>query len=76
MFFQRVPEAKMAKKRLHLDVRIGPGLTGNERVSALEAEAARLEGFDAHRLLLLSANDKNEPRLVTRDVEGIDFCLD
>src|SRR5919106_1190421 len=38
LFFQRVPEAKTVKNRLHLDVRVGVGLTGDERVSALEAE--------------------------------------
>src|SRR6478672_7032185 len=41
LFFQRVPEGKTVKNRLHLDVRVGVGLTGAERVAALEAEAAR-----------------------------------
>ena len=44
-----VPEAKTVKNRLHLDVRVGVGLTGDERVTALEAEAARLETLgEAH----------------------------
>src|SRR5215213_2522816 len=42
LFFQRVPEGKTVKNRLHLDVRVGLGLTGEERVAALEAEGARL----------------------------------
>ena len=43
LFFQRVPEAKTVKNRVHLDLRVGTGLTGDERVEALETEAARLE---------------------------------
>ena len=42
LFFQRVPEGKTVKNRLRLDVRAGVGLTGDERVAALEAEEARL----------------------------------
>jgi len=38
LFFQRVPEGKVAKNRLHLDVRVGTGLVGEERVATLEAE--------------------------------------
>ncbi len=42
LFFQRVPEGKSAKNRVHLDVRAAPGLRGGERMSALEKEADRL----------------------------------
>jgi len=76
LFFQRVPEAKTVKNRLHLDVRVGVGLTGDERVSALEAEAARLEMLGARRLRLLLADEENESCLVMQDVEGNEFCLD
>jgi hypothetical protein len=76
LFFQRVPEAKTVKNRLHLDVRVGTGLTGDERVAALETEAARLEKFGARRLHLLPADEENEACLVMQDVEGNEFCLD
>ena len=76
LFFQRVPEAKTVKNRLHLDVRVGVGLTGDERVAALEAEAARLETLGARRLRLLPADEENEACLVMQDVEGNEFCLD
>ena len=50
LFFQRVPEGKLVKNRLHLDVRVDTGLVGEERLGALEAECARLlalaVGFD------------------------------
>jgi hypothetical protein len=76
LFFQRVPEGKAVKNRLHLDVRVGVGLTGDERVAALEAEGARLETHGARRLHLLPADEENESCLVMQDVEGNEFCLD
>ncbi|MDP9432845.1 MAG: VOC family protein [Actinomycetota bacterium] len=76
LFFQRVPEAKTVKNRVHLDVRVGVGLTGDERVSALEAEATRLEQLGARRLCLLPADEENESCLLMQDVEGNEFCLD
>ncbi len=39
LFFQRVPEGKTAKNRVHLDVRAGTGLVGAERLATLEARA-------------------------------------
>src|SRR3979409_2026266 len=47
LFFQRVPEGKVVKNRVHLDVRVGTGLVGDERLAALEAEAARLVALGA-----------------------------
>ena len=76
LFFQRVPEAKTVKNRVHLDVRVGTGLTGDERLAALEAEAARLEPLGARRVRLLLADEENESCLVMQDVEGNEFCLD
>jgi hypothetical protein len=76
LFFQRVPETKVVKNRQHLDVRVAVGLTGDERVSALEAEASRLEALGAQRLRLLAADEENEACLVMQDVEGNEFCLD
>ena len=77
VFFQRVPEGKVTKNRLHLDVRAAPGLTGEERMAALEAEASRLEGLGARR----SARHEPAPprdagHLVLTDPEGNEFCLD
>ncbi len=76
LFFQRVPEGKTVKNRLHLDVRVGVGLTGDERVAALEAEADRLESLGARRVRLMPADEMNEACLVMQDVEGNEFCLD
>lgn len=76
LFFQRVPEGKTVKNRLHLDVRVGTGLVGEERLAALEAECARLIPLGATRVELLRADGFNESCLVMRDVEGNEFCLD
>ena len=76
LFFQRVPEGKEVKNRVHLDVRVGTGLGGPERLGALEAEAARLEALGATRFRRLVADEFNESCLVMRDVEGNEFCLD
>jgi len=76
LFFQRVPEGKVVKNRLHLDVRVGSGLVGGERLAALEAECERLLELGAVRVQLLLADGVNESCLVMRDVEGNEFCLD
>ena len=76
LFFQRVPEGKVVKNRLHLDVRVGTGLVGEERVAALEAECARLVALGAVRVRLLRADGYDESCLVMHDVEGNEFCLD
>ncbi|WP_418274900.1 VOC family protein [Isoptericola jiangsuensis] len=76
LFFQRVPEGKVVKNRVHLDVRVGTGLAGDERVAALEAECARLEALGAVKVRLVRADGVNESCLVMQDVEGNEFCLD
>jgi len=76
LFFQRVPEPKTVKNRVHLDVRVGVRLTGDERVAALEADAVRLEALGARRLYLQLADEENESCLTMQDIEGNEFCLD
>ena len=76
LFFQRVPEGKVVKNRVHLDVRVGTGLVGAERLAALEAECARLLPLGAVRGKLLLADEENESCLNMQDIEGNEFCLD
>ncbi|UWE13517.1 VOC family protein [Actinacidiphila bryophytorum] len=76
LFFQRVPEGKVVKNRVHLDVRVGTGLVGEERLAALEAECARLVALGAVRQRVLVADGFNESTIVMQDVEGNEFCLD
>ena len=77
VFLQKVPEGKSAKNRQHLDVRAAPGLDGDERMAALEAECERLLAHGATRLT------RHEPappldagHIVMADPEGNEFCLD
>ena len=74
-YFQRVPEGKVVKNRLHLDIRVGTGLVGDERVAVLEDECSRLVALGATRVRLLAADEENESCLVMQDVEGNEFCL-
>lgn len=76
-FFQRVPEEKVAKNRMHVDVRAAAGLDGDERMAALEKECARLLALGGERLA------RHEPDgamsagfIVMADPEGNEFCLD
>jgi glyoxalase superfamily protein len=76
LYFQRVPEGKVVKNRVHLCVRAGTGLVGDERLATLEAECARLLPLGATRVRLLRADGENESCLVMQDIEGNEFCLD
>ncbi|MCY1139453.1 VOC family protein [Actinoplanes sp. Pm04-4] len=77
IFFQQVPEDKVAKNRVHLDVRAAPGLQGDDRMAALEKECDRLVALGAKRV------SRSEPApplslgfIVMNDPEGNEFCLD
>jgi hypothetical protein len=74
--FQRVPEGKVVKNRVHLDVRVGTGLVGDERLATLEAESARLVALGAHHVRTLLADEENESCIVMQDIEGNEFDLD
>lgn len=77
LFFQRVPEGRSAKNRVHLDVRAAVGQVGDERMRALEAEASRLEAFGATRAYRIEPDGRMEQGFITmHDPEGNEFCLD
>ncbi|MCU1601271.1 MAG: hypothetical protein JWO22_1980 [Frankiales bacterium] len=76
LFFQRVPEGKVGKNKVHLDVRAGTGLVGAERLATLESEQARLQALGATHLYTLYADEENESCVVMQDLEGNEFCLD
>jgi hypothetical protein len=76
LYFQRVPEGKVVKNRVHLDVRAGTGLVGEQRLATLEAECARLVALGAVRVQLLPADEENESCISMQDIEGNEFCLD
>ena len=77
LFFQKVPEGKTAKNRVHLDVRAAPGLDGDERMAALQAEADRLVGLGATQQRRVEPDQALETGfIVMQDPEGNEFCLD
>jgi hypothetical protein len=76
LYFQRVPEGKVVKNRVHLDVRAGTGLVGDERLATLEAESERLVALGAKQLYVQRADAENESCITMQDVEGNEFCLD
>ncbi|MBB1153661.1 MULTISPECIES: VOC family protein [Amycolatopsis] len=76
LYFQRVPEGRVVKNRVHLDVRVGAGLAGEERLAVLKAEADRLVALGASIVQVLVADEVNESCIPMQDVEGNEFCLD
>ena len=66
LFFQKVPEGKAVKNRVHLDLHVG-----RERI---EEEAARLEGIGARRLWF--SDDRGGSCWTMADVEDNEFCVD
>lgn len=77
LFFQQVPEDKSAKNRVHLDIRAAPGLEGEERMAALEAECARLVDLGATRRQRFEPDPRlGAGHIVMADPEGNEFCLD
>lgn len=76
LYFQRVPEGRVVKNRVHLDIRVGSGLVGEERLAVLKAEAERLTALGASVVQVLEADGVNESCIPMQDVEGNEFCLD
>jgi hypothetical protein len=77
VFFEQVPEDKVAKNRVHLDVRAAPGLQGDERMAALEAECDRLVKLGATRVRRFEPSPPlSYGSIVMRDPEGNEFCHD
>ena len=76
LFFQRVPEGKTAKNRMHLDLNVGGGasVSLDERKARVDAEVARLK--------TLGATDergamekRGEYWVRMNDPEGNEFCV-
>ena len=77
LFFQQVPEDKVAKNRVHLDVRTASELRGDERMAALETECERLVDLGAERLRRFEPEEPTSIGfIVMADPEGNEFCLD
>jgi Glyoxalase-like domain len=74
LFFQRVPEPKTVKNRVHLDVRVaGRELRGEERQGLVEEHVARLQ--DAGATVAWRTDEMRGRSVVMRDPEGNEFCV-
>jgi catechol 2,3-dioxygenase-like lactoylglutathione lyase family enzyme len=73
LFFQQVPESKVAKNRVHLDVNVSTGLPATERRSRVDAEVERVVGLGASRGEAFE--EPGEYWVVMLDPEGNEFCL-
>jgi catechol 2,3-dioxygenase-like lactoylglutathione lyase family enzyme len=77
VWFQPVPEAKVVKNRVHLDLDVGGGRTAPlaERRRRVDAEADRLVAAGATRFRVLSEEGVDHYGVVMQDPEGNEFCL-
>jgi hypothetical protein len=75
IYFQRVPETKSAKNRVHLDINaVGRrDITADDRRALLETEAARIVGLGGRRVRFSEQDD--EIWMVMADPEGDEFCI-
>jgi hypothetical protein len=75
LFFQRVPEGKTAKNRVHLDVNVGGprGTPDDERRQRVDAAVQRAIGLGAS--LVEDVEMRDERWVVLTDPEGNEFCL-
>jgi Glyoxalase-like domain len=74
LYFQRVPEAKTAKNRVHLDIRVaGPEITGEVRKQLVSEKVEQL--VQAGASLAWEEDDITGSSIVMRDPEGNEFCV-
>ncbi len=75
IYFQRVPEPKHVKNRVHLDLNVGGGhaIPLDERQRRVDAEVERLIGLGATKLHPME--QRGEYWVVMQDPEGNEFCV-
>jgi hypothetical protein len=73
LFFQRVPELKTVKNRVHLDIAAPDRQTG-DRPAEIDEWVARLVDLGATRLQ--AVEDESGYFVVMADPEGNEFCVD
>jgi hypothetical protein len=74
VFLQRVPEAKVAKNRIHLDVHCGAGRPGEKDMDIVRRVANDLVGAGA---VIVQEYDSGQigQWIVMTDPEGNEFCV-
>jgi hypothetical protein len=76
IYFQKVPEPKAAKNRLHLDLRLGGGPQTSlaERKMKIDAAVERLVSIGA--TMVGPVEEMGSYCVVLREPEGNEFCAD
>jgi hypothetical protein len=76
LYFQKVPEGKTVKNRVHLDLNVGGGSSTplEERRKRVDAEVERLVAAGA-TVFKPGADEMGEYWVVMQDVEGNEFCV-
>ncbi|AXK32808.1 VOC family protein [Streptomyces armeniacus] len=77
LWFQQVPEGKSVKNRLHLDLKVGGGLSVplETRRQRVDAEVERLLAAGASRQRVLFTEGSDHYGVTMQDPEGNEFCL-
>jgi hypothetical protein len=77
IWFQKVPEAKVVKNRLHLDLDASGGreVPLETRKQRVVAEAERLADAGATELRVLEQEGIDHYAVVMQDPEGNEFCI-
>ena len=74
LFFQQVPEGKVVKNRVHLDINAAVGIADDdERRRTIAAKVASLT--DAGASVLREMEERGEYWVVMQDPEGNEFCV-
>ena len=75
LFFQRVPESKVTKNRVHLDVNAGGGhgVPAEERRTRVDAKVAQL--LEHGGSVVRDVEEQGERWVVMQDPEGNEFCV-
>ena len=75
VYFQRVPEPKTVKNRVHLDLNVGGGHATplETRRQRVDAEARRVQGLGARQVR--ATERRGEYWIVMQDPEGNEFCV-
>ncbi|MEO8330397.1 MAG: VOC family protein [Candidatus Nanopelagicales bacterium] len=77
IWFQQVPEPKVVKNRLHLDLDISGGrdVPLDQRRERIDAEVKRLQEAGAAAQRVLEVDGADYYAVVMQDPEGNEFCL-
>jgi hypothetical protein len=77
IYFQRVPEPRAVKNRVHLDLNVGGDASASpdERRRRIDSEVERLVAAGGSVFRPGQVNEMGEYWVVMQDVEGNEFCV-